>query len=295
LIAELFLAYRPKMHQEDETDLQVNEDQSTIPPMTVCIAAICDKGKAVVMAADRGVTHGNQLSSDGPDRKINEVAYHAAIAVANQPLGANFVGQFDPKELSKLTVKEVANKICAALQALRIERIEIELLARHGKRWLNYASFENECYLAREKTPILGELWQKVNDYDLKSRVIVAGVDNQGAMIYKTTNEMQSPIPQEQPGFVAIGSGEGLAMGKLMSRSRLIKECPVAEALYFVYEAKKMAELAPGVGKETDLLIIRDGVKWINKSAIQELDMVHSKMNQPNLDQVEIELINRCL
>ncbi len=56
---------------------------SAEPPMTVCVAALCDHGKAVVIAADRSVSSGSLgFCSNGPNRKIFTVTSNVAIAVA---------------------------------------------------------------------------------------------------------------------------------------------------------------------------------------------------------------------
>lgn len=47
----------------------------------------------------------------------------------------------------------------------------------------------------------------------------------------------------------------------------IFEKTPLTEALYLTYEAKKNAEIAPGVGRGTDMGIIRE-------SSFEELDEV---------------------
>ena len=51
----------------------------------------------------------------------------------------------------------------------------------------------------------------------------------------------------------------------------------VKEALYVIYEAKKISERAPGVGKETDIILIdKNGTKKISKDTIDLLNGIYN-------------------
>ncbi len=79
-------------------------------------------------------------------------------------------------------------------------------------------------------------------------------------------------------GFHAIGSGLPHALNTLIAR-----ECnqnkSLIEVLLVVYEAKKMAEKAPGVGnKSTDITLInKDGIKYFSDEDIDKLETGYKK------------------
>lgn len=50
------------------------------------------------------------------------------------------------------------------------------------------------------------------------------------------------------------------------------------EAIYITYEAKKKSEMASGIGKETDMIIINDkGIKKIDFSTINDLEEIYNE------------------
>jgi len=64
---------------------------------------------------------------------------------------------------------------------------------------------------------------------------------------------------EDQTAFVAIGSGGRHAESQFML-AKYSGGVPNAEALLLAYSAKRNAEIAPGVGAETDIFVIGPGV-----------------------------------
>jgi hypothetical protein len=82
---------------------------------------------------------------------------------------------------------------------------------------------------------------------------IIAGADTHGGHIFKV--EYGHCTRLDRIGFVAAGAGQWHAESQFMF-SRYIPEWEHQDALSLVYSAKKRAEVAPGVGQETDIVII---------------------------------------
>ena len=87
--------------------------------------------------------------------------------------------------------------------------------------------------------------------------------------------------------YTAVGSG-GVHAAVRLSLGQHNKVAPLLDTVYNVYEAKKAAEVAPGVGKMTDLAIIKNGkVSYAGKSLFDALEKAHKE--KPTLTAQEQE------
>lgn len=82
-------------------------------------------------------------------------------------------------------------------------------------------------------------------------------MDDSGAHIFAIQHPGQL-LPLATTGFGTIGSG-GLHAGVRMSLGQHTRSATLVDTVYNVYEAKRASEVAPGVGKLTDMAVIRDG------------------------------------
>ena len=100
---------------------------------------------------------------------------------------------------------------------------------------------------------------------------IIVGADDSGSHIYKLFGN--APICCDLIGFAAIGSGSTHAESQFMLNgySRVV---PQEEALWLTYMAKRKAEVAPGVGKITDLFCISQ-----QDRAFKSLNELTEKLN----------------
>jgi len=275
------------MHYDGENDLQGEDGRSTIPPMTVCVAAICDGGKAVIVAADRSVAYGSQsFHPNGPDCKISPIASRTVIAVADSPPGADLFSQLFQEQLLGEEPSQIAEHVRGAMQKRLKDEVEINVLAMRGNKWKNYDEFWNDPSHPHE---LRGE----VAAYTLDTRVIIAGVGNAGARLYRIDRKAFKK-PVDEPGFAAIGAGEELAMHNLFARSLAIKNMGIGEAAYYVYEAKKMAERHRGVGDATDMVIIRDSIVTVTIEQMEELNSVYQNLKARDLTKASAQSIT-CL
>lgn len=93
--------------------------------------------------------------------------------------------------------------------------------------------------------------------YDYELEVLIAGVDNDGAHIYAVYNPGTSEC-FDSIGHHAIGSGEPHATFSLVEGSHC-HGATLQEAMWSVFEAKRRAEKAPGVGESHDFSIVEMG------------------------------------
>jgi hypothetical protein len=93
--------------------------------------------------------------------------------------------------------------------------------------------------------------------FNLVTDMIVAGVDANGGRIAYVWNP-GTLAWLDKLGYAAIGSG-GLHATTKLSLASQTRNSGLPETVFRVYEAKKAAEVAPGVGPETDLAILGNG------------------------------------
>ncbi len=116
----------------------------------------------------------------------------------------------------------------------------------------------------------------QIDRYDYGLQILVAGATPYGAHIYGISDPGTSQC-YDSINFHAIGSGTPHALNSLISR-----DCygvkPLRETLIAVYEAKRLAEKAPGVGLVTDIEIVRStGITRIPREEIKKLEPICEK------------------
>jgi hypothetical protein len=138
----------------------------------------------------------------------------------------------------------------------------------------------------------LQQLLAMVMQHNLQTEALVAGVDELGAHLFAVTHPGVL-LPLETTGYGAVGSG-GLHAAVRLSLGQHNKIAPLTDTVYNIYEAKKAAEVAPGVGKLTDLAIIRGGkVCFADRSLFDVLEKVHKEKPTLTLQEQE-ELKKVC-
>ena len=83
--------------------------------------------------------------------------------------------------------------------------------------------------------------------------ILIGWVDNQFA-IFRYNGS--SHDVQETRGFVAIGSGCYVAESVMFQRKHLFFD-PLEQTIYKVYEAQRLGSIAPGVGEEFSMAVLR--------------------------------------
>ena len=223
--------------------------------MTICIAAASDDSKSLVLASDALWTSMSlSLEFEHPLEKMTLlapgcVALTAGDALAHIELFRAVKGRI---EEGSVGVSAIVNLMVSEYRRLRNQRIEGVLLARSG-----FDSIEHFQKQQRILLPdvVLG-IQQRIDNFNYGLDVIVAGMDRSTTHIYGISNPGVS-LCFDAMGFHAIGSGLPHAVTTLIGRG-CNQFISLRECLMYVYEAKKMAEKAPGVGdRTTHMMIIR--------------------------------------
>lgn len=245
--------------------------------VTICIAAICEDGSTLVTASDRAVTSSSiSIEFEHPAKKMTCLSDSCVALTAGDALAYTELFNRVYREIADHrtpSVNEVVSKIKECYQERRKEEIIENFLIPRGFK--DFASF----YQAQQHLlPDLALTIQtQIERYNYGLQILVAGFNGGTAHIYEV-NDPGTSRCFDSIGYHAIGSGLPHAMYTLISRN-CNRDMSIEDALLIIYEAKKMAERAPGVGSNaTDLCIINSTKMYSSKSEhIKELETIYLK------------------
>lgn len=242
--------------------------------MTICIAAICDKNGKVVVAADRMLT-GGDVEFEQDRNKIETMADRIAILTAGSALRHVDLLRNVQKGVQNrrdITVADVVDELKGRFAELRQQRAEEQYLRPLG---ITFGQFVQRQGSLPEMLAL--RLTANIEAAELDMEFIVAGVDQIGAHIYHVHDPGMAEC-FDAIGFCTIGSGERHATLTFI-RSEYTVGCLLNQALFLVYQAKRDAETAPGVGAQyTDIAVIDDrGVQFVARSTMETLQSIYEE------------------
>lgn len=255
--------------------------------MTICIAALCQGGRTVVVASDHMITAGFlALEFEHPSTKFdilteNIIGLTAGNALANTDLFRECRSAIS--QLQSPSVELVADRVKEQFVTLRRMRAEDEYLRPRG---FTITDFYQKGLINRLPSEIGMYLDREIHTARFPLDIIIAGVDSTGGHIYGV----------KDPGIVdcydrlsyhAIGSGESHALLTIIENRHSPDE-GVNKTVYLVYEAKRRAEVAQGVGSETDLGIITiQGLRVLTEDEKRQLREIYDQKISPQLEHVK--------
>ena len=255
--------------------------------MTICIAAICESGKSVVVASDRMITAGFlALEYEHPRPKLDRlspciVGLTAGDALIVTELFGRCRGRIE--ELQSPAVAKVAEVVKDQFIDLRKRQVEELYLLPRG---LTLDEFYREGYIKRLPDQLAFTLDSDMWKQGLNLDVIIAGVDDTGAHIYGI-DDPGTVDCYDRIAYYAVGSGLTHALLTLAANQHC-EERSINETVFLVFEAKKKAELAPGVGSATEIGIVTTGklveLSDQDKGLLQE---IYTQKVTPQLEHVE--------
>jgi len=226
-----------------------------------------------------------------------DISLHSEIYNRLLPLVKKKIEEQPPTWIEVLWTAESYSRI---YYELRSERIEKEILFPLG--------LNSETFISRQKelsSSIIDDIAYKINKLFLPSvGAIIAGNDkNPDPIPNKPDNGIGSPhlyifdngriTCNDKVGFAAIGAGYWHANSQFMfnGHTRSASE-PVT--LLNTYWAKKRAEVAPGVGVETDMFVISPHLgsyEVISEKIINDVDKIYQK-NQKSINKMNSSIEN---
>jgi len=226
--------------------------------MTLLVAGICkqDGEPAVVIASDRMISVMQpNIEYEGPMTKSYQITESCIMLTAGSALEGLPLHREIKKHVDDMGLKsvlEIVSIVKRAYQEIRKSRINDGICQRFC------LSFEDFLERQGEMAPsVVQAIYEQMSTFDLTLEILIAGVDNDGAHIYRISNP-GIELCFDPIGFHAVGSGEEHAVANLIARGHNV-ETPLEEGLVNITEAKKVGEKASGVGEMTDIFIILSG------------------------------------
>lgn len=249
--------------------------------MTVCVAAICDNGKTIILVADRMIGVG-YIESEPEINKLRELCKDWWVLFA----GDDISPVFDVIDFSKEAIREKKKKaklsddvsppVNMVMEAVT-ESYEKKRLGQAESLYLKPIGWDIETFNVggHSNLPDFGEIKAKIADYYLPIELLVAGFsENVGYVLSLVGSEGSIVNRHDVPGFYSIGSGSMGAVYMLYYREMSYKK-PAREGLYYAMEAKLFGEQASGVGERTDVYIATSDGRFI---PLNEEETVEKKL-----------------
>jgi 20S proteasome alpha/beta subunit len=252
--------------------------------VTVCLACVCmwpDGTLGIVGASDRMITVGD-VQFEPYFTKIFPLtssifALTSGESSVNGEIIAGALGDVST-ELAKspttwMPVETAARIIGRQVQAYNMRLGDLEILAPLG--------LTRQSFLQQSKTHWFQDMFDKLFAVDSGSDIIVAGLDDTGAHIWKIDGKGK-PWLHDPAAFAAIGSGQRHAESQFQF-GRHGRDMPFSQALFLAYKAKRRSEVAPGVGRIfTDMVLVPSvgNLTWLQFQDITFLDGLYRSQEQ---------------
>jgi len=235
--------------------------------VTVCIAAICED-RRIVGASDRMIT-ANDVEFEPEQPKIwpltsSIVALYSGDSALQteilERVESDVASQIAKDPATWLTVRHVADLYSRYYQATLRKRAETDYLSPFG--------LDGDSFIRRQREmdpQLVGRLASRLIEYKFQPQAaILTGVDLDGPQTTGTQPDTYAHIYvardaditcHDRVGFAAIGIGQSHAESQFMFAGHT-RAKPFPETVLLTYSAKKRAEVAPGVGSDTDMFAI---------------------------------------
>ena len=279
--------------------------------MTVCIAAICQEKATILGACDRMMTAGDiefepdldslNKPSDSPliyntNAKIFQLTTSiVAMTAGDSGLQAEVIASTRAKVSERISaepqkwldVKDAVDFYLESYNKAKAKRVHDFVFAPLGLDANTFLSRQHELN-ANFILDVTKRLQRFESDFqDMHGAdTIITGIDTT-PHIYRITKSLNGNDATccDSIGFAAIGSGARHAESQFMLSGHN-PHSDRDETLLLTYLAKKRSEIAPGVGKGTDMFVIGPGLGSFAMLAniqdfnMKEIDSIYKKMEQ---------------
>jgi 20S proteasome alpha/beta subunit len=240
------------------------------------LGALCeDEGKArnaVVLASDRMVTFPGIIEFEHAVPKMHIASTRAAMLVAGDALvGTRLVRDViaDPA-IQGQSVAGISAYLAQQYASVRLAQMENQVLAARG---LSLGSFY-ASHASLQQQVVFG-LDQAMAGHNLGVEVLIGGVDADGGHLFTVHNPGGSDLQHDVISYAGVGSGWLQAIQSMIGFAHSGAE-GLNETVFRVYASKRRAEVAPGVGHDTDLIVIRQqNAEKLSKETLDDLDKLY--------------------
>jgi len=234
--------------------------------MTICIAAMHNDGGIVGVSDKMFSTEAMAFEPKGTTKKVFALAPGIfALNAGHVALQAEIMEEMQTvynagkKEANEknYTVKGMVDLYVDCFNRIRRQRINNSVFASYG--------LDEQTFLARQKDlsdVFVREMMIKVDQFQFPAvESIIAGIDNSTGHvephIYIVKRHYYENVVQccDAVGYATIGSGSPHVEAYFMF-SQFTRHYSLPKTIALSYFAKKRAELAPNVGKQTDMFLL---------------------------------------
>ena len=180
----------------------------------------------------------------------------AAMVAGDANLQAEIIGEvwigirehIDKNPTRWMTVKEMASMYKRECDKAIRELAERRILSPFGISLREFMLRQKEF-----STDFVKDIGTELLNFEAPGiQAIIAGCDDAGPHIYTVSND--SFECHDAVGFAAIGMGQDHANSQMMALNHTFRHS-LADTLRAVFFSKKRAEIAPGVGPNTDMFV----------------------------------------
>jgi uncharacterized protein YvpB len=237
--------------------------------MTICIAMILDHffltSQKVILMSDRLESLNNPFFTYEGNPKtdllhVNAYVLSSGDAVESDQIILKTQNKYRtvPLENKKCTIEELADtlsKECKLKFESELEEIRKQIFSRYkltAKQLVNNSKKISERLIEIVNGNIQSAEKEFKNNYS-KFEFLVVGMDTKPHIFL--VDQFGKKQCLDKDGFAVIGSGSLLALEEIkrLGYANMMSE---AQAVITIYNAKKRAEWAIGVGEQTDLIVI---------------------------------------
>ncbi len=219
--------------------------------LTIIQASICNKKKAIILIADRLVTAYDTYEAEAKSEKIYRIGSY----------GIGFAGTLLDMICVKDKIEE--NNLFEPFIDSIIDIYKEENKKREENLILNYTflskkEFKEYILHDQGKIPeeIINWIYGNLEETRLDCSALVIGFNSKNEPQIIQIDPLGEKYNRSEIFHDTIGSGD-LFSDVFFDVGEYNPDCSLEQGLLFVYRAKRTAEAHTGVGKHTDVLIIR--------------------------------------
>jgi len=240
--------------------------------MTQLIGVICENGKNVITLSDRMVSTGDMtLAFEHPRMKAVAISQRSVVMTAGTLHEPDLPRQAKERSKGKDRIIEIADVLKEVYQEFRDKHVVDEVL----RPFAGIKSFSE--WHAKQRglhDGLVMDLNQCITNYRLGLSILLAGVDKIGHLI--RIDDPGTYRSYDSLSYCCIGMGDRHA-DNVFAWYKYSSTFKLNEALYIGFEAKKRAEMAGGVGRSTDILLIdENSIQEISSDTIKILEEVYN-------------------
>jgi hypothetical protein len=236
--------------------------------MTVCIATLAERSKAIVLVSDKAVTYGDGVA--GPAMQDDTDVQKMLPLVGSQWMTLTAGTGWVCDSIIRSVESKIRNGRPFA-SALEVSALFEESYREHYDKMMDKYVFQRMrltrplwAERSRELLPLPDSVTDRVSKelrkFSLNCALLICGFDPRGKANILSIDAPGIVANETNEGFSAIGSGADTATGRLLWQGFRRRES-LEVVLYKTFDAKAHAELIDSVGYDWDGCIMVRGYK----------------------------------